>query len=96
MAESLELPTLDFGSRSHACEMEPHIGLCADSTENPLDILSLSPFENKHASKIKEYNVISKKNEGGNDIFGGIMRIALPHGPPGTILEVPGSFRTTL
>ena len=42
MAQSVEHPTLDFGS-GHGlmvCEFEPHVGLCADSGEPAWDSLS--------------------------------------------------------
>ena len=44
MAQSDEHPTLDFGSGGDpmVCEFEPHVGLCADSTEPAWDSLSLS------------------------------------------------------
>ena len=35
VAQSVEWPTLDFGSGHDltVCEFEPHVGLCADSSE---------------------------------------------------------------
>ena len=43
---SVKRQTLDFGSGHDltVCEIEPHIGLCADSVEPAWDSLSLCPF----------------------------------------------------
>ena len=44
MAQSVERPTLDFGSGRDltVCESEPHVGICADSEEPAWDSLSPS------------------------------------------------------
>ena len=43
MAQSVKGPTLDFGSGPDlaVCELEPRIGLCADSAKPAWDSLSL-------------------------------------------------------
>ena len=44
VAQSVERPTLDFGSGRDltVCEFEPRVGLCADSVERAWDSLSVS------------------------------------------------------
>ena len=44
MAQSVKQPTLDFGSGCDLMvrEIEPHVGLCANSVEPAWDSLSLS------------------------------------------------------
>ena len=57
VAQSVEWPTLDFGSGHDltVCEFEPHVGLCADSIEpawDPLSSLSL-PFPSSFSLSLK-------------------------------------------
>ena len=46
VAQWVKRPTVNFGSGHDlmVCEMEPHVRLCADSTEPAWDSLSLCPF----------------------------------------------------
>ena len=41
MAQSVKHPTLAQGHNLMVCELEPHIGLCADSEEPALDSLTV-------------------------------------------------------
>ena len=45
VAQSVEHLSLDFGSGHDltVCDIEPHVGLCADSAEPAWDSLSASP-----------------------------------------------------
>ena len=46
MTQLVKFPTLDFGSGHDlmVCEIEPQVGLCADSVEPAWDFLSPSLF----------------------------------------------------
>ena len=56
MAQSVEHPTLDYGSGHEltVLEIEPHIGLCPESTELARDSCSLS--------KPRNVKIIKEKN----------------------------------
>ena len=51
MAQSVKRRLLIFSSGHDltVCEIEPRVGLCADSTEPAWESLSLSPQSNLHA-----------------------------------------------